>query len=66
MRLSADSASTKYPNPRFASFDEWTIEELRAFGAQMQLPEAHRKTRGELLAMLGVSAAPGGDRRAND
>lgn len=66
MRLSADSASKKYPNPRFASFNEWTIEELRAFGAQMQLPEAHRKTRGELLALLDVKAAPLGDRRARD
>jgi hypothetical protein len=35
----------------------WSVEELRAFAAQMQVPDAARKSRGELLAIFEVSAA---------
>lgn len=44
--------------PRNTSYDRWTIEELRAFGVRMQLRDASRKTRSELLELLGVPSRP--------
>lgn len=44
----------RHPAPRPGSYEGWTIEELRAFGAQMQVRDARRKTRGELLELLGA------------
>lgn len=35
----------------------WSVEELRVFAAQMQVPEATRMSRSELLALFDVSAA---------
>lgn len=34
----------------------WSVEELRAFAAQLQLPDAARKSRRELLGIFDVTA----------
>lgn len=51
------------PASRYRSGDDghpdyarWSIEELRAFAAQLQLPDATRKSRSELLGIFDVSA----------
>jgi hypothetical protein len=33
-------------------YEYWSVEELRALGAQLQLPNARAKTRDELLEMF--------------
>jgi hypothetical protein len=53
MRLNADSLP-RGAQGRCTDYERWTIEELRAFGAQLQLPDARRKTREELLEILDV------------
>ena len=42
------------PQPDYAC---WTLEELRALGAQLQVPNARVKTRGELLEVFDVRPA---------
>ena len=34
------------------AYEYWSVEELRALGAQLQLPNARVKTRDELLEMF--------------
>jgi hypothetical protein len=36
-------------------YGRWTVEELRAFAAQLQLPNANTKSRSELLELFVVS-----------
>lgn len=38
------------------NYQGWSVEELRAFAAQMQVPNAALKSRSELLRMFDVSA----------
>ena len=38
--------------PAVDRYDSWTVEELRAFAAQLQLRDAHTLTRCELLAIF--------------
>ena len=54
MLLTGSSPGERSAPPRYADYERWTIEELRALGAQLQLPDARRKTRGELLEILDV------------
>ena len=42
------------PQPDYAG---WSIEELRAFAVQLQLPGAGHQTRRELLRLLGVGSS---------
>ena len=42
------------PQPHY---EYWSVEELRAFGAQLQLPNARLKTREELLDVLNAKSA---------
>jgi hypothetical protein len=55
MRSITASSEARHRTPRPKSYDGWTIEELRAFGAQMQVRDARRKTRRELLELFGAS-----------
>jgi hypothetical protein len=36
-------------------YRRWSVEELRAFASQLQLPNASAKSRSELLDIFGVS-----------
>lgn len=49
--------------PASGQYDTWTIEELRAFAAQLQLRDAHTRSRGELLDIL-TPRRPGGREHA--
>ena len=53
MKLMPD-ALPKNQTRRPLDYEYWTVEELREFGAQLQLPNARQKSRGELLEILDV------------
>lgn len=42
-------------NDRQPNYAGWSIEELRALAAQLQLPDAQRKSRSELLGIFDVT-----------
>lgn len=41
---------------RQPDFSTWSVEELRAFAAQMRLPDAMNKTRRELLTIFNATS----------
>jgi hypothetical protein len=45
---------TGYSEP---DYTRWSVEELRAFARQLQLPDAMRKNRGELIEIFDTSRA---------
>jgi hypothetical protein len=45
--------------PFSASYQSWTYEELRRLAIQLQLANARRKSRTELLEMLDGESQPG-------
>ncbi len=55
--LAARARPRSEPAARRPDYRSWSIEELRALAHQLQLPEASRKTRSELLRIFDVSAA---------
>jgi hypothetical protein len=54
MRPTADSVTSATSLRPPTDYNYWTIEELRALGTQLQVPDARRKTRAELLEILDV------------
>jgi hypothetical protein len=54
MRSMADESVTSFKAPPQSDYELWTVEELRAFGAQLQLPNARQKSRLELLEIFDV------------
>lgn len=47
------------PRPPRIDYSRWSVEELRAFALQMQLPDAATRTRRELLEIFAHPAAGG-------